>query len=146
MGKTGPRPQTLTKSLSTECWMDRICALAESLLFDDNRTGDDDRSRDSTGQSQGLLRVHKYKGVGSFLSSHSSGRYKMISKVSEMFPHWLLAKSHLQLCGCWPRPNPSLGEVGICKEIGHNARAAYQREAKTKAVFWGFDSTSWRPH
>lgn len=41
--------------------MDWICALAESLLFDGDRTGED-RSGDSTGQSQGLLRAYEDKG------------------------------------------------------------------------------------
>jgi hypothetical protein len=34
-----------------------------TAFFDGDRTGDDDRSREPTGHSQGLLTACKYKGV-----------------------------------------------------------------------------------
>lgn len=43
--------------------MDWICALAESLHVGGDRTGEG-RSRDSAGQSQGLLGAHKHGGGG----------------------------------------------------------------------------------
>lgn len=51
------------QSLSVKCWIDWICALAESLHFGGDRTGED-KSGDSTGQSQGLLGAHKHRGGG----------------------------------------------------------------------------------
>lgn len=77
--------------------MDWICALAESLLFDGDRTGED-RSGDSTGQSQGLLRVYEDKGSRLVFTHHGEGDGTGWStKAQGCFLPGCFTKSYLQL-------------------------------------------------
>lgn len=120
------------QSLSVKCWIDWICALAESLHFGGDRTGED-RSGDSTGQSKGLLGAHKHRGGGHSCLYTAAGGAGWSPEVQRCFLTGCFTRKLVALHGCWPRPNPFLDEMDICKLTGHSLRAGHLRQAKTKA-------------
>lgn len=123
-----PTPKLFSKMLN---WLDLCFSWEPPLWWWQNRWGQVWRLHRTVKGSAGSTQTPG--GWGHSCLYTAAGGAGWSPEVQRCFLTGCFTRKLFALHGCWPRPNPFLDEMDICKLTGHSLRAVHLRQAKTKA-------------